>query len=398
MNPSSTSFVSSLTPDQLVAVERLRVRFAQLPDRRMPGRILHRIDEVVMIALCSILSDNDAFTDMEAFAKSQLLWLRTFLPLESGAPSHDVFRNVFMALRPDCLLAILSEWCGELTGMQVAIDGKALRGSDSAASGQKMVHVLRAWVSEAGISAGQVLCAEKSNELDALPRLLEALTLKGATVTIDAMGCHPHIAEQIHHAGGDYVLALKGNQKGALEAVAEHYAQADALMTTGALAPAAHQTVETIELSHGRFEQRVYTVTDDLEWFHKSWKWLGLRTVVRVVRTTHRVGTREKLSQETHYYLSSLAPDAGHHAGLVRHHWSVENTCHYTLDVTFHEDDCQVRDRNAAHNLCILRELSAKVLRDHPAKKSMRAKRKLAALDPVFRFSLLSMIPFVSHA
>lgn len=261
-----------------------------------------------------------------------------------------------------------------------------------------MVHVLRAWVGAAGISAGQVLCAEKSNELDALPRLLEALRLKGATVTIDAMGCHPDIAEQIYHADGDYVLALKGNQKGALEAVAEHFTKADALVETGAPAPTSHQTEETMELSHGRFEQRTYTVTDDLEWFHKSWKWLGLRTVVRVVRTTHRIGTREELSRETHYYLSSLAPDAGRHAGLVRHHWSVENTCHYTLDVTFHEDDCQVRDRTAAHNLCILRELTAKVLRNHPAKKSMRAKRKLAALDPVFRFSLLTMIPSTSHA
>lgn len=390
MNPSSKPYLETLTPDQLAAVERLRTRFAQLPDSRMAGRVLHRIEEVVMIALCSVLSDNDAFTDMEAFAISQLGWLRTFLPLENGPPSHDVFRNVFIALRPECLLAVLRDWCGELGGKEVRIDGKALRGSDSPAAGEKMVHVLRAWVGEAGISAGQVLCAEKSNELDALPDLLDALTLKGATVTIDAMGCHPHIAEQIRGADGDYVIALKANQKGTLEAVAGHFALADA--------PAAHQSVETVELSHGRFERRVCTVTSELGWFHKSWKWPGLRTVVRVVRTTHRTGTREALSEETHYYLSSLARDAAHHAGLVRGHWSVENTCHYVLDVTFGEDDCQVRDRGAAHNLCVLRELSAKVLRDHPAKKSMRAKRKLAALDPAFRFSLLSIIPLTSHA
>lgn len=394
MNPSPKPFLKTLTADQLIAVESLRARFAQLPDRRMPGRIIHRIDEVVMIALCSILSDNDAFTDMETFARSQLDWLRIFLPLENGAPSHDVFRNVFIALRPESLLAILGDWCGELKGKQVAIDGKALRGSDSPAAGKKMVHVLRAWVGEAGISAGHELCAEKSNELDALPRLLDALTLKGATVTIDAMACHPHIAEQIHGAGGDYVIALKGNQKGTLEAVAEHYAQADGQTD----APPAHQSVETVELSHGRFEKRVCTVTSDLDWFHKSWKWHGLRTVVRVVRTTHRTGTREELSRETHYYLSSLGEDAAHHADLIRSHWSVENTCHHVLDVTFGEDDCQVRERNAAHNLCVLRELSSKVLRDHPEKKSMRAKRKLAALDPAFRFSLLSIIPLVSHA
>jgi len=394
MNPSSNPYLKSLTDDQLIAVERLRDRFKQLPDNRMPGRIIHRIDEVVMIALCSILSDNDAFTDMESFAKSQLDWLRTFLPMENGAPSHDVFRNVFIALRPESLLTILSDWCGALEGKQISIDGKALRGSDSLAAGKKMVHVLRAWVGEAGISAGHELCAEKSNELDALPRLLDALALKGATVTIDAMACHPHIAEQIHGAGGDYVIALKANQKGTLETVSEHFAQSDAR----ADAPAAHQSVETVELSHGRFENRVCTITSDLDWFHKSWKWHGLRSVVRIVRTTHRTGTREALSKETHYYLSSLASDAAHHADLVRSHWSVENTCHYVLDVTFGEDDCQVRDRNAAHNLCVLRELSAKVLRDHPAKKSIRAKRKLAALDPVFRFSLLSIISLISHA
>lgn len=398
MKPVSLTLQSCLTPEQLAAIERLRARFAQLPDRRMPGRILHRLDEVLMVALCSILSDNDAFTDMAAFAKSQMAWLRTFLPLLSGAPSHDVFRNVFIALRPEALLDILAEWCGDLDGRHVAIDGKALRGSDSAATGQSMVHVLRAWVSAAGISAGQVLCAEKSNELEALPRLLAALTLKGATVTIDAMGCHPEIAEQIHLAGGDYVLALKGNQKGALAAVKEHFSAAAALVAAGAEPPAAHQKVETVELSHGRFEQRVYTVTEDLEWFHKSWKWAGLRSVVRVERTTHRNAEREELSVDTHYYLSTLGADAARHAGLVRHHWSVENTCHYTLDVTFQEDDCQVRDRAAAHNLCILRELSAKVLRDHPAKKSMRAKRKLAALDPDFRFSLLTMIPSIARA
>ncbi|MFT4639161.1 MAG: hypothetical protein ACI8T1_002485, partial [Verrucomicrobiales bacterium] len=123
MNPSSKSFPKTLTDDQLIAVERLRARFAQLPDERMPGRIIHRIDEVVMIALCSILSDNDAFTDMETFARSQLDWLRTFLPREKGAPSHDVFRNVFIALRPESLLTILSDWCGGLDGKQIAIDG-----------------------------------------------------------------------------------------------------------------------------------------------------------------------------------------------------------------------------------------------------------------------------------
>lgn len=399
MNPSDET-TPGLDPEQFAAVEKLRARFAQLPDRRTPGRVVHRLDEVLMIALCSTLSDNDAFTDMEAFAKSQLDWLRTFLPLKAGAPSHDVFRNVFMALRPQTLLDILNDWCGELSGRHISIDGKSLRGSDSPAAKVTMMHVLRAWVDAAGISAGQQLCAEKSNEIEALPRLLESINLKGTIVTIDAMGCQTATAEQINSAGGDYVLALKGNQKEAMEAVAKQFEKSAALIKEGAGAPHSQerQTIESVELSHGRYEQRICTVIGDLEWFHKSWKWEGLQTVVRIERITHRVGPRDELSRETHYYLSSLEPDADQHAGLIRRHWSVENTCHHVLDVTFGEDDCQVRDRAAAHNLCVLRELAAKVLRDHPAKKSIRAKRKLAALDPHFRFSLLATIPLTSRA
>lgn len=391
--PISNKALKTLSPQQQVAVDNLRQRFFQLPDPRMKGRVLHRLDEVVMVGLCSILSDNDAFTDMEAFARSQLGWLRTFLPLANGAPSHDVFRNVFMALQPGTLVAILGEWSGEISGKQVCIDGKALRGSDSEAAGLPMIHVLRAWVGATGISAGHELCAEKSNELDALPRLLDSLILKDTVVTIDAMGCHPHIAEQINEVGGDYVLALKGNQKSTLETVSERFE-----IESKEGGRDTQENAETVELSHGRFECRKCTVIGGLEWFHKSWKWAGLSSVVKVERTTHRVGKREALSKETHYYLSSLKCGPEEHAELIRGHWSVENTCHYTLDVIFGEDSCQVRDRSAAHNLCIMRELAAKVLRDHPAKKSMRAKRKLAALDPEFRFSLLAMIPDCFHA
>jgi predicted transposase YbfD/YdcC len=315
--PNATP-VQTLSDDNLAAIERLRRRFARLPDQRMPGRVEHRLDEVLLIAFCSILSDNDAYTDMEAFARSQMVWLRTFLPLINGAPSHDVFRNVFMALQPQALLNILCEWCGELAGRHVVIDGKALRGTAATATGKSMGHVLRAWVHEAGISAGHVVCSEKSNELEALPRLLEALMLTGATVTIDAMGCHPDIAEQINLAGGDYVLALKGNQKGAHEALSEHFAGLDARTQAAGSLPATHQSTTTLELSHGRCERRVCTVTEDLLWFHKSWKWLGLRSVLRVRRTTHRGGVREALSEETHYYLSPVFPPMP----FVWPHWS----------------------------------------------------------------------------
>jgi predicted transposase YbfD/YdcC len=161
---------------------------------------------------------------------------------------------------------------------------------------------------------------------------------------------------------------------------------------------AKEQQSETVKLSHGRFERREHTVLGDLRALCKSWKWAGLTAVLRVRRTTHRGGSRDALSEEVHYHLSSLPPGAEGLAALVRHHWSVENKCHWVMDVTFNEDHCQVHERTAAHNLYILREMTAKLLRDHPKKASLRAKRKLAALDPVFRLALLASIPQPTHA
>ena len=388
-----------LSPAHLAAIGRLRDRFSRLPDVRMAGRVHHLLEDVLLIAFISVLADNDAYTDMEAFAKSQLSWLRTFLPLENGAPSHDIFRNVMTALKPQALLDIMAEWCGELVGAHIRIDGKTLRGSDSPAAGKGHVHVLRAWVHEAGLSAGHAVCADKTNELATLPQLLDCLLLKGATVSIDAMGTDRDIAARIHDAGADYLLALKGNQKGTLEAVSSHFAQLDAAMEApGAVLPATHQRSESVIHSHGRFEKRICTVTSDLEWFHKSWKWAGLRTVVRLERHTHRGGTREALTIEVIYYLATLPADAAALAALARHHWDVENGCHYILDVTFGEDHCQVRDRNAAHNLSILRELTGRALRRHLPKKSIRSKRKLAALDPAFRLDLVASTFHNLHA
>lgn len=396
-DPAATPPVSPL--------ELLRARFATIPDPRQAGRVHHRLDEVLMIAFCSMLSDNDAFTDMEAFAQTQLPWLRTFLSLPHGPPSHDVFRNVFIALRPQAMLDILADWCGDLAGRQIKIDGKALRGSATVASKLAMVHVLRAWVHETGLSAGHVVCREKSNELDALPRLLALLELKDTLVSIDAMGTHPAIAEQIHEAGGDYLLALKANQKEALQAVEARFAQLDAdagfdaaalaagIVPGALLAPGTGPLTpgQSVALSHGRYEQRLCTVLDDLEFFHKSWKWAGIKTVIRLIRTTCRGPKRGELSVEIHYYLSSLAADEQRLAAHIRAHWEVESF-HHVLDLTFGEDHCQVRDRAAAHNLCILREMSAQTLRNHLPKQTIRAKRKRAALDPAFRADLLASI------
>lgn len=376
----------------LSSLRRLRERLAQVPDTRQPGKVLHRLDEVLFSALCALLCDAGSFTDMEDFAQSQLEWLRGFLPLKHGAPSHDVFRNVFMQVKPAAVLDILREWCGPLDGQHLAIDGKTLRGTYDQESGRHLVHLVRAWVDERSLSAGQVLCAQKSNEIEAIPRLLAALELRGATVTIDAIGTQPPIAEQIHEAGADYVLALKANQKGALQAATQAFAHTAPQPPAAASSSSAKRLQkQTLELSHGRCEKREYELLDDISWFDKSWKWPGLQAVGRVRREVQRSHEDPPLVQE-HYFLCSFAGEVERFASLVRGHWSVENRCHWVLDVTFGEDHHQLRGQTAAHNLSIFREMTLKLLRDHPAKLSLRRKRRRAALDPIFRLQLLASL------
>ena len=371
--------MTCLTSDQLESLVKLKRLFATLPDGRQPGKVAYPLPEVLMMALCAMLSDCGDFTEMEVFAETQEHWLKTFLSLPNGTPSHDVFRNVFMALSPEALLEILSTWGAELSGRHIAIDGKALRGTWDGASGKCLVHVVRAWVDAHGVSAGQVSCAEKSNELEAIPRLLDALVIKGAVITIDAAGTQCAIAEKIHEAGADYVLALKANQKNTLAAVENFFA------TTPA--PALQRTV-TLEKKHGRCERREYSISADLSWFHKSWRWPGLVSVARVRRVIQRDKTGSPVT-EVHYYLCSIPAEPERLAALVRGHWSVENRCHWVLDVVFGEDHSQVRDTAAAHNLSILREMALKALRNETSKGSLRSKRKRASLDPGFRLGLL---------
>lgn len=371
--------MTSPSAEHLAALDRLRSLFAAVPDTRQAGKVRYSLDVVLMMALCAMLCDCGDFTEMEVFAETQQPWLSTFLSLPNGTPSHDVFRNVLRTLQPASLLEILGSWGTALSGQHIAIDGKTMRGSRDRSAGTGPLHVVRAWVDARSLSAGQVVCTEKSNEIEAIPRLLDSLMLKGAVITIDAAGCQTEIAEKIHDAGAGYVLSLKGNQKNTLAAVEAYFADAPAK---------ALHTFSRLEKQHGRCEHREYSISDDLSWFHKSWKWSGLVSVARVVRTVQRGGPVASLT-ETHYYLCSIAPDARRLAELVRGHWSIENRCHWVLDVVFGEDHCQVRDPNAARNLSLLREAALKALRTHPRKGTLESKRKRASLDPDFRLSLL---------
>ena len=381
------------TVDSYLVLSRLQQAFAEIPDTRQPSKVRHLLNEVLLCSFCAVVCDANSFTDMADFTASQIGWLRQFLVLKNGPPSHDTFRNVFLMLKAESMVGILNSWCGPLMGKQIAIDGKTLRGTHSGVEGRPLVHLLRAWVDERSISAGHVLCDVKSNEIEAIPRLLAGLEINGATVTIDAMGTQVAIAEQIHEAGADYVLSLKANQKGALEAVTH------ALNTPANLEqpdvpsqPVEGAMVyETLELSHGRCEKREYHLLDDLSAFGKSWKWAGLAAVGKVRREIQRSYDGPPVV-ETHYFLCSFKDDVERFARLVRGHWSVENRCHWVLDVTFGEDHCQVRDRSAAHNFSIMRELVLQVLRSVPSKLSLRRKRRLAALDPDYRLQIFNTL------
>lgn len=395
--PATTSPTGAAASNQaslgdLRKITRLRELFAAIPDRRVAGRVLHPLPEVLLVALCAMISDCEDFTDMGIFAQSQLAWLRRFTPLVNGAPSHDVFRNVFMALKPAALLEIMQQWVGELAGKHVAIDGKVSRGAKDTHTGKSTLHLLRAWVSEASLSVGQEVCAEKSNELEALPRLLASLQLKGAIVTIDAMAGHPDIAETLHAAGADYVLALKANEKKAFKEVEDHF-NSIRPEDSDASWPSTCVVSSSTEMNRGRCEGREVTVITTMEWFTKSWKWHGLQSVICVRRQTMRQRqASENPAQEIHYYLSSLPADAVRLGQIIRSHWSVENQCHHVLDVTYHEDHCQVRDKTAAQNLTLVREIATKVIKASHHKGSIRSKRKRSALDPDFRSSITNLI------
>lgn len=420
MDTSHSSLICSFAPGA-EPVSHLLNGLRAIPDSRAQGQVLHPLGDVLLAALFATIADCDDFTSMEIFAKTQLDWLRQYVPLINGAPSHDTFRNVFMMIKPAALLAITSAWVGCLNGQHVRIDGKVNRGVKDPETGRGRLHLLRAWVSEVGLSAGQAVCDEKSNEWATLPELLRSLELKGALVSIDAMAGHPEAAQQIHEAGGDWILALKANEKDAFKQVRARFRERcgqHANFPEGKL-PKGIPVAETLhppevapqewpsevsyhktqEMNRGRYEGREIIVLPVGDWWPKGFWWYGLKSIICVIRSTMRQRhDRDSPTQEVHYFLSSLEPnDAASIGASIRKHWHVENGCHHLLDVTFGEDHCQVRDRACAQSLTLLREMSAKLLKDHPLKGSIKSKRKRAAFSPSFRSEIIASIFHSTH-
>ena len=362
--------------------------FAEVEDPRSDHTKQHLLLDIICLAVCAVISGADGWEEIEDFGKDKEDWLKTFLELPNGIPSHDTIARVFRRLKPGAFQERFLQWtsalCEKLGLKHVAIDGKTLRRSHDRHSVQKALHSVSAWSVENHLSLGQETVDEKSNEITAIPELLKILELKGAIVTIDAMGCQKEIAEQIRDAGGDYVLAVKGNHPLLFEAIKEHFEQLHVTDFAGSRAT----RTKTRERAHGREEERHYCVTKapaSLPVLEGEWR--DLKTIGQVVTITQRDG-RE--TSEVRYFISSLSPRVKAFAAAVRGHWAIENSLHWVLDVTFDEDRSRIRKDHGPENFALLRRIATSVIKqDTSSKQSIKRRRKRAGWNNQHLLDLL---------
>lgn len=368
--------------------------FEGLPDPRMDRTRAHKFIDILVIGLCATLVGGENFSDMERFGRLRKDWLKGFLELPEGIPSHDTFNRVFSALDPHAFMECFGQWvkgiCPNLSDEVVAIDGKALRRAVN--QGGSIPYMVSAWASDNGLVLGQVKVDEKSNEITAVPELLHALKLKGAIVTLDAMGCQKDIAQNIIEQHANYVLALKGNHATVHDEVRTFFEDAVPPCATQCAHTADAKQMDfyqSIDKGHGRVETRRYWQSTNIDWFEDKALWKGLKSF-GMVESIRKV--KGKNTIERRYYLSSLSLDAQRFGQAVRQHWGVENTLHWSLDVTFGEDDSRARTKNAAQNMAILRRAALNLIKkDRSTKDTIRGKRFAAALDPDFLLHLLGI-------
>jgi len=362
----------------------LLARLDALPDPRSGPALRHRLLDVVAIAVCAVLCGADSWVEVAHFGRAKEAWLRRFLPLPGGIPSHDTFGRVFAALDVAALEAVVLDWAraalGDPAGGTVAIDGKALRGSHDRAGGRaRPLLLVSAWATANGLALGQEAVGA-GNETTAIPALLERLALAGTTVSIDAAGCTPAIAGQLREAGADWVLALKANQPETRDRVAHHFRLAAADGWAG------HAAAETIGKDHGRIERRTCVACGDpavLAWLDPDGRWPGLASVALLA--AERDGARA-----VRYALSSLPPDPVRLGDAARAHWQIENGLHWVMDVAFGEDRCRVRRGDGAESFALLRRLTHALLKaDTTTKAGIAARRKKAGWNEDYLLSLL---------
>jgi predicted transposase YbfD/YdcC len=378
---------------QRVGLDEVVRHFGELEDPRSTVNLQHPLVSVVVIALMAVLAGANGPTAIAQWAEMKQEFLLKSLNLPSGIPRKDVFRRVLMLLKPGAFQACFVNWLQSLRARAAAatgvnrpvlpVDGKTARRSHDRRNGLGALHSVSIWASEFGLSLGQVACAEKSNEITAIPELLRLVDIKGAIITIDAMGTQKAIAAQIIEGEADYVLALKGNQETLHQAVIDHIDEhwEDDFARVNARR---HQTRET---GHGRQETRTYIQMPVPEDLPGRELWKGLKSIGMVVSECVRDG---KETVEVRYYISSLGVGVKRFAHAVRSHWSIENTCHWSLDVTYREDESRIRDRHLRENFAWLRRFTLSLLKQHPGRDSVAMKRRSCGWNENFLLEVLT--------
>ena len=359
--------------------------FSKLEDPRVDRNKKHELIDVIVLCVCAVVSGAEGWSDIEEFGRTKLEWLRRYVPLANGVPVDDTIARIISALSmrgfQDCFMSWMEDVVKLSDGEIIAVDGKTQRRSHDRKRGMKALHMVSAWACSNAVVLGQVKTEEKSNEITAVPELLDKLELSGCIVTLDAMGCQRAIAKQVKEGGGDYVLAVKGNQKQLNREVRRYF---DAARERDFECEGIEND-ETAEDGHGRVESRSYYLSTDLGALSCVKKWNGLRAVGMVESERWNDG---RVSIEQRYYITSLE-DVETFGRAVRSHWGIENELHWRLDVTFREDEGRIRRGNAPHNMGVIRHVAVNLLKRESTKISVRKKRIRAALNDGFRDKVL---------
>lgn len=350
--------------------------FSEIVDPRMERNRLHSLTDIIVLTVCAVICGCETWEEIQEYGQFKQEWLKRVLPLANGIPSHDTIRRLFIRLNPEQLQNSFMNWVESVRsvteGDVVAIDGKTLRRSGEAASGKSALHLVSAWSVANNMVLGQKKTEEASNEIEAIPALLELLKIKGCIVTIDAIGTQTHIAEKIHkEKKAEYVLAVKANQPTLHEEISYFFSEIDERDIKEGLV-SAHKTVDK---DHGRLEVRRYYASGEIDWLPELSRFHGVKSIA-MVSATREIG--ERSSTQKRYFISSLEPDAKRLAAAIRGHWAIENTLHWTLDMSFREDDSRMREGYSPENFAMMRRMALSLMkRDPHSKRSLKGRRKI---------------------
>lgn len=359
--------------------------FRDLPDPRQRGKVMYPLDEVLLLCLLAVLAGAETITDIARFGDKKLAFMRRFRPFRDGTPSHDHLGDILASLDAEAFQRCFVAWVATLTGVDpdiIAIDGKTSRRSYQNKGAAAPIHMVSAFAARQRLVLGQVKVADKSNEIVAIPKLLDMLAIEGAIVTIDAVGCQRGIAGKIVGKKADYILALKGNQ-GTLREDVDVFA---AEQKANGFKDTVISRHESVDGDHGRIETRTTTAIHEIGWLQERHNWPGLKGVV-MVESRREIGA--KVEQEMRFYITSLDASADKLGPAIRAHWAVENSLHWVMDMVFRDNECRVRKDHAPANFTTLKHIALNLTRKAPGKDSLRLKRKVAAWDDNFLASII---------